>query len=736
MKAIVTSILVVASTFGFAQEKTTDSTKAKTLKSVIIKRKNITKKGDRLVFNVAKSPIAKGTSTFDLLKQTPLLSSTDDENIQISGKSDVVYFINGKRSRMNASAIEAFLKNTPAENIKKIEVVTLPGSEYNMESSEGVVNIIMKTNKGNGVNGNVRFVDSQAKDNGQKIATSINFRKNKWSGNANISFSNTFHRQEFVLKNGTLQSSNISEGEIFTREHSLGGYLNLDYEINEKNSIGLSYNLWNERLVDGKTDLFNTLHFQNNGTDFTSYNRTINEMKNKSFNHSVNLNYEWKPNETTQINLNTAYLNYDKDESSENTTNNVNANNEFIDLLGTFKQENPQTVNNFSTDAHVVKKLKSFKLRLGGNFNYTQTDNETLIENLINGNYIKDDNQSNQFIYNERISGVYANLEKSFSDHFSAKIGTRIEFTNSSGNVRDTDIRIKRNKTNLLPTLSLNYNINSNHNISYGFTSRVKRPSFWEINPVRIYLTEVNYVQNNPFLKSEKVYNQEATYLYKGKYFFQVQHTMVENASDQIPLQRTLNNGTTELRYIRTNYGSEKQLNFNLGTNNQFFKGIWNVNYVLGLQNNRYKGSVNTDPITGEKFTAYITDGELTSFFTSLNNNIRLSSKKDWYLGVNFFYLSKARINLGTLESLMALDFSVKKIWNNWTFSLDLKDILKTRETTINSVQANGDYNYINQYQNSRKAVLSITYNFGNQKIKQMRKIKTATESIENRTGK
>lgn len=732
MKTIVTSILLLATSVTLAQEKKATPNEIKEIKSVIIKRKNITKKSDRLVFNVGNSPIAKGLSTFDMLKQTPLLSSTDDENIQISGKSNVVYFINGKRSRMNASAIEAFLKNTPAENIKKIEVITLPGSEYNVESSEGVVNIIMKTNRGNGINGNLRLVNSQAKDNGQKIATSINFRKDKWSGNAQISFSNRPYRQEFTLRNGTLQSSNESVGEIFIRERSLGGYLNLDYEINKKNNIGLSYNIWNEKLTNGGSDLFNTVRFQNT----TTYNRTINEMKNESYNHSVNLNYQWKPNKTTKININTAYLNYDKDELSENTTNRVNSENQFISLLGKFKQKNPQTVNNFSTDAHLVKKFKALTLGIGGNFNYTKTDNETYIENFINDNYIKNENQSNQFEYNEKISGIYMNIEKSFSKKFSAKIGTRIEFTNSVGNVKNTDIKINRNKTNILPTLNLNYNISSKHMLSYGFSSRVKRPSFWEINPVRIYLTEVNYAQNNPFLKSEKIYNQEAMYLYKGKYFFQVQHTTVENASDQIPLQRTLSNGSTELRYIRTNYGTVNQINLNIGMNNSFFKGIWNVNYVIGLQNNKYKGKIDTDPITEEKFTPYVADGQLTSLFASANNNIRLSSQKDWYMGVNFFYLSKARINLGTLEPLMALDLSVKKLWKNWTFALDVKDIFKTRKNTISSVQENGDFNYINQYQNTRKAILSVTYNFGNKKVKRMRKIKTATESIKNRTGK
>jgi hypothetical protein len=38
---------------------------------------------------------------------------------KISGKSNAVIFINGRKSNMNAEALESFLKSMPAENIAK-----------------------------------------------------------------------------------------------------------------------------------------------------------------------------------------------------------------------------------------------------------------------------------------------------------------------------------------------------------------------------------------------------------------------------------------------------------------------------------------------------------------------------------------------------------------------------------------------------------------------------------------
>ena len=138
MKTFITSIALLSGLVAFAQQNPADSIKTEKIQEVIVTKKVIQKKSDRLVFDVAASPVAKGNTAFNLLKETPLVSSTDDKTLKIAGKGNAVIYINGKRTMMNADALEALLKSTPADNIAKIEVITLPGSEYNVESSDGV----------------------------------------------------------------------------------------------------------------------------------------------------------------------------------------------------------------------------------------------------------------------------------------------------------------------------------------------------------------------------------------------------------------------------------------------------------------------------------------------------------------------------------------------------------------------------------------------------------------------
>ena len=129
-----------------AQQTKMDSTKTKSIEEVKLNKKVFQKKSDRFVYDVANSPIAKGTNPFNLLQQTPMLSSTDGKVFKIMGKSSVVFYINGKRTLMDAEAITEMLKNTPSENIQKIEVVTVPGSEFQVEANEGVINIVIFRN--------------------------------------------------------------------------------------------------------------------------------------------------------------------------------------------------------------------------------------------------------------------------------------------------------------------------------------------------------------------------------------------------------------------------------------------------------------------------------------------------------------------------------------------------------------------------------------------------------------
>lgn len=738
MKKLIISLSLLSGFVAFAQENPkNDSVKTENIKEVTMTKKVFKKESDRFVFDVAASPQAKGNTAFGLLKETPLVSSTDDKTLKIAGKSNAVIFIDGRVTQMDAESLVAFLKNTPAENIQKIEVITVPGSEYKVESSDGIINIVLKKKSSNGLNGNLRLNNEQNYHNAAAAGISLNYRKDKLGVNANFNAGENIREQYYILRNGNASAANRTEGNLTDPNQNAGGYLNFDYQINDKNSLGLTFNSRANKSYGSKANLFNT------STDLisnkTEYSLTKSEENARSYNNSLNLNYELKTDSLgSKLNLNAAGLLYRRFQTSENFTILSDKNRNEKDFILRIEQEQPQLIDNFSATADYVQKLKKdFTVSVGGNFNNTKTDNDT----KYNSFYYKTGNREsmpNHFLYDESIFGGYLTLDKVFSPKFSAKAGARYELTQSEGksdNAQDENLRnIKRDYDKLLPYLSLNYTINDKNTVSYAFSSRMRRPSFWELNPVKNILTEFNYIQNNPFVKASSVYTHELTYMFKNSYFLILNHSLTNDQITQVPLQGVID-GKNQLRYIRTNFGDKQEMSAMLGMQRSFFKGYLTTNFNVGMQRNVNDGSLDTDPLTGDVFPMYENHIASNSFLLQTNNTIRLDEKKTWFLGVNYFYVDKQQIELGQLNSLMSLDLNLKKLWNDWTFSLGVTDVLGTNKVVIEDLQSNGNYNFIDQNQYNQGVEVSIVYNFGNQKVKKVRNIESADKDIKSRTN-
>lgn len=762
MKKLIISLSILSGIIAFGQATVkNDSAKVHNIQEVLMTKKVFKKESDRFVYDISNAPVAKGSTTFDILKQTPLISTTDESTLKIAGKNNAIIYIDGKKTNMDAQSLAQFLKNTPAENIQKIEVITMPGSEFQVEASDGIINIVMKKKMTNGLNGNIRMASSANIYSSNSSSFSANYRKDKLGISANLTGSENIQPQSYVLRNGNSKATNESVGDIIDPNKNLGGYLNIDYQLTEKSNMALSWNTWANKSYNSTVDLFNTIRTLKEGNVWeTKYSRSKNKEDARSYNNSVNLNYELKTDSLgSKLNLNAAYLNFKRFQSTDNNTYESTA--DGIDLYRSryVSQSLPQLINNFSGMADYIQKFKNdLTVSVGGNYNKTKTDNDTQsvtsifdadgsLAEVYNAEGIKIDNPlstPNHFLYDENIYGLYVTVEKKFSDKFSGKIGTRYEMTKSTGtsdNAQDVNLRnIERDYSNVLPYLSLNYAINEKNNISYAFSSRMRRPSFWEINPVKNILTENNYVQNNPFVKASSSYNQELTYMFRNSYFLILNHSLEKDIITQVPLQGIPVHadgsvGTqNQLRYIRTNFGDKQEMSAMFGIQKSFFKQAWTTNFNIGVQHNKNNGSLSVDPTTGDIFPLYTNNTSSTSFVVQTNNSIRLDQKKTWFAGVNFFYVDKQQIELGMLKNLSSLDLSLKKIWNDWTFTVNVNDILKTNIVEVEDYQENGNYNYVQNNMYRQSVGASIVYSFGNQKVKKVRNIESASDEIKSRT--
>ena len=742
-----TKILMAAIFFSgliSAQQTQKKTEETKTIEEVKLNKKVFVKKSDRFVYDVASSPIAKGTNSFNLLQQTPMLSSTDGKTFKIMGKSNVVFYINGKKTLMDAETITEMLKNTPSENIQRIEVVTVPGSEFQVEANEGVINIVMKKSKTNGYNGTLKMNNSQTFYNNPSSGIALNARQNKWSFSSNFNMGSWRQREKYTLTNGNDTFQNNSFGTMDDPNKNYGGSMNIDYEINKKQNVGFSYNVRYNKSFGSVLDMTN---FENGVLS----NRTINREDAQTRNHNFNLNYEIKTDTLgSKLISNVSYLWFNRDKVSLGESFPLKAGARH----SAFQQTVPQIINNYAANIDYIKNFRNEStFAIGSSYNYTNTDSDTRQNDFDGTQFVTNNTLSNHFIYKENIIGTYVTFDKKFSDKFSGKIGTRFEATLSTGDVvGKSDIGFERNYNNLLPYATLNYAINDNNNLTYSFSSRVRRPGFGQLNPSRTYFTPTNYIQNNPFMQASKNYNQEINNMYKNAFYANVSFNYADNAYGQLPLQGTMTekvidaNGnkvevkTDFLRYIRTNYGNNKQIGLTLGMSKAWFGDIWATNYSANFEYATFKGGVTKDPtsqpVPGIKETLepFIIDVKTLNTFFQANNMIRLSAKKDWYLGVNYWLTPTREVEMGKLYKQQSFDMNIKKIMGNFTFLVEVNDIFNSNIDDIRTAQAKGSYNTVRSFKYGRELNINVTYNFGNQKLKKAREVKSANDAIRSRT--
>ena len=97
-----------------------------------------------------------------------------DGNVELMGNANIRFLINGKPSSIFGASLADALQSIPASQIKSIEVITSPGAKYDAEGTGGIINIILKDSKVQGINGSVNLSAGTRLENG---SFNLNARK-------------------------------------------------------------------------------------------------------------------------------------------------------------------------------------------------------------------------------------------------------------------------------------------------------------------------------------------------------------------------------------------------------------------------------------------------------------------------------------------------------------------------------------------------------------------------------
>jgi outer membrane receptor protein involved in Fe transport len=518
--------------------------------SLVVEKSTIEYKLDKRVFNVGKDLISKGGSVNDILNNVPSVSVDIEGAVSLRGNSNVRVLINGKPSVLSSNN---GLESIPSESIEKVEVITNPSAKYDAEGTAGIINIILKKNMNGGFGSSLQLTTG-IPDN-HSINYNVNYKKEKFNLFSNIGYS-----YRSFDGNGYLNRTNYIDNVISTfsnrttntnrSRRTFNLYFGSDYYINDKNTLTLSYYFRNNTSKNKVDYNFNFLDASKETESILTSSESYKEPQKAN---QIDLNYVKTFAKRGQ--KFTANFQYDFWNDDENEL--VEEQEEFpvVSAINVLQSRDIESSKDFlfqsdfklpiNEKAHLEMGIKGEVRNI--NSDYKVWDNTVLIDSL-----------NNLLKYDERIFGAYIEYGNS-KNKLQYLLGLRAEHANTGSTDRNNEFKTSKKYTDLFPTAHFTYNFNDETNIQLSYSRRIRRPSFWHINPFGGISDRRNIRIGNPDLNPMYTNSFELGLLKRWSKF---------TLNPSVYYQRTTN--VFETLIMPNNFGALISKPINSGTENRF----------------------------------------------------------------------------------------------------------------------------------------------------------------------
>ena len=114
---------------------------------------------DRTSYTVADQATSSGGTASDVLQKVPQVDVDADGNVSLRGSDNVAILINGRPAPVPRQFLATFLRQLPADQIERVEVIPNPSARFDPDGLAGMLNIVLKSNQRRalGVSGGVQL---------------------------------------------------------------------------------------------------------------------------------------------------------------------------------------------------------------------------------------------------------------------------------------------------------------------------------------------------------------------------------------------------------------------------------------------------------------------------------------------------------------------------------------------------------------------------------------------------
>ncbi len=681
---------------------------------------------DRLVVNVENSVVAAGNTLLEVLEKAPGVTvDQQNEAIKVRGKGGVIVEIDGKRSYLSTQELMNLLRNTPSDNVEKIEVITNPSAKYDAAGNSGIINIKFKKNKNYGTNGSITVGAGQTlQPNGRGRMTSslnLNHRVGQVNLFGNYSYGDytNFNRNDIYRRipyNGQVtyfdqRSSRVNQ----SLNHNFKA--GVDWSVSKKTTLGalISGFIENESQPNGisNADILNEQLAVTHR--FATGSRIMSNLTNLNYNANAKHLFNEKGHE----------LSADLDYVTYNGQSGTMLGTQFYTPDGTSAGRPDSVRNNMPSNIRILvgkidyaRPVGKGKWETGLKTSRVESDNNLTFETKSDA-WAIDPNRSNRFIYTERITAAYLNYSTPLGKKTQLQTGLRLEHTNSVGNsVTLGDVR-SRDYTNLFPSLFLTQQLDSSNALSFNYSRRIDRPNYRTLNPFVFFLDPFTYQQGNPNLRPQFTNSFQLTHTYKQAFITTLAYSRIADAIiDEVPRQIAAENKTF---VTSENIDHQDNLSLTLSFPLPVTKW-WTMQTNVSAFYNKYKTFYNNELLTLQQ----------TSWNAYTSQNFTLN--KTMTVEVSGYYNGAGVYGFYQIRPMGALSLGIQKqVWDKkGRFSLNMNDLFWTNRFTGKAQFQDIDFQ-VKSYWQSRVIRASFTYRFGNQNVKGARDRNSGADELKSR---
>jgi outer membrane receptor protein involved in Fe transport len=204
----------------------------------------IEEQADRTIYNADVDKTTAGGDATDVLRRVPLLSVDLDGNVSLRGNQNIKVLINNKPSTLTANGVADGLRQLPADQIQRVEVITSPSAKYDAEGSGGIINIVTKQNT---LRGGQLSLDGSGGTRSGTLNLNGSYRTGRMGfalggfGRAGYNTPGSFTNEQLTTNPATGRQTRTTQAADTRQNQLFGRYtLGWDYDINKNNALAAS----------------------------------------------------------------------------------------------------------------------------------------------------------------------------------------------------------------------------------------------------------------------------------------------------------------------------------------------------------------------------------------------------------------------------------------------------------------------------------------------------------------